>query len=202
MSVSTYATLKASIIDWSKRGDILSLVDDFIDLAESDMWTKLRIRDMETTTTGSVSARTLALPAGFQQMRRMRLISGGQSYDLEYVAPESLKIDATSGLPESFTVTSQIEFNRTPDSTYTYEIVHYASLTALSDSNTTNAILTRFPAIYLFGALMFCSMWAMDDASMQKWATMYQEAIDRANGGDRRGRHGPAPRMKVEGSTP
>lgn len=202
MAFTTYATLKTSIIEWSKRGDILSLVDDFIDLAESEMWTQLRIRDMETTSTGSVSARTLALPTGFQQMRRLRLTSGGNSYDLEYVTPESMTVDSTSGLPSQFTITSQIEFNRTPDATYTYEIIHYASLTALSDSATSNGVLSRFPMVYLYGALKYCAQWGLNGEEEVKYSNAFSNAIMQANSTDRRGRHGPAPVMKVEGSKP
>lgn len=202
MSINTYATLKTSIIAWSKRADILSLVDDFIDLAESDMWTKLRIRDMETVTTGSIAARTLALPSGFLQMRKLRLISGNKSFELEFATPESLKVDSTNGLPSAFTVNTQIEFNRTPDSTYTYEITYYKSLTPLSDAAPTNAVLTRFPTIYLFGALMFEGAWELNAEKEAKNQSLYLAAIERANSVDQKGRYGPAPRMRVEGSTP
>ena len=41
MAISNYLELKASVQRWAKRGDINSLIDDFIDLAESDIWQNL-----------------------------------------------------------------------------------------------------------------------------------------------------------------
>ena len=53
MAINTYATLKDSIVSWSKNSgsQVLSRVDDFIDLAEADIWERLRIRDMEVNST-------------------------------------------------------------------------------------------------------------------------------------------------------
>ena len=204
MSISTYLELKTAIQNWSKRSDTLSVIDDFIDLAESDIWTNLKSRSMEGTATGSTgtSDRYLALPTGFLSMRKFRIYTGGVSYEIEYRAPESMNIQPSAGRPRFFTVTDQVEFDRTPDSAYSYEMAHFKSLTALSASNTTNDILARFPAIYLYGSLFHFAQWAHDDAMIQKYSLLFDEAMKRANKLDRRGRHGPAPAMHIEGSTP
>lgn len=202
MSLSTYAGLKDAIESWSHRNDVASRLDDFIDLAESEMFRYLRIRDMETRTTASLSTRYLALPTGFLEMRRVRLISGGQYYDLNYATPEGLKIDASTGVPTSYTITSQLEFDRTPDSTYTIEYQYYQQSTALSSGNTSNAVLTRFPNIYLFGALWALYMWALQEDKAEYYHNKMMQAIRTANREDVKGRHGPAPAMKVGGPSP
>ena len=207
MPFSTYAELKAAIPNaagWAKRSDILTLVDDFIDLAEADMWQTLRTRDMETLTTGTLgtSDRFLALPSNFLEMRKFRFTAGGVSYELIYNSPESLRIVAGAGRPKHYTITSQIEMERVPDSAYAYEIQHYQQLTPLSSSNTSNAILSRFPSIYLFGTVYHCAVWAMNDPMAVKYSTLFADAMERANNLDRRGRRGAAKAMRVEGSTP
>ena len=73
MAISTYEQLKSALNDWGKRGDADAYLDTFIDLAESDIWRDLRIRDMETRATGNLSGRTLALPSGYLEMRKFRL---------------------------------------------------------------------------------------------------------------------------------
>ena len=57
MSISTYLELKTAIQNWSKRSDTLSVIDDFIDLAESDIAVNLKVRSMEGTATGSTGSR-------------------------------------------------------------------------------------------------------------------------------------------------
>jgi hypothetical protein len=203
MAISNYLELKQAIERWAKRGDIASLTDDFIDLAESDIWQHLRIRDMEARATAVTGAdRFLALPDGFLEMRKLTLVSGSLRYDLTSVVPESLKLQGTSGIPSSFTVTSQLEFNRIPAGNYTAEMQYYKTLTPLSTTDPVNAVLTRFPSIYLYGALFHFAQWAHNDAMLQKYVALFSKEIELANKSDRRGRYGPAPAMRIEGSTP
>ena len=203
MAISNYLELKQAIERWAKRGDIASLTDDFIDLAESDIWQHLRIRDMEARATAITGAdRFLALPDGFLEMRKLTLVSGSLRYDLTSVVPESLKLQGTSGIPSSFTVTSQLEFNRIPAGNYTAEMQYYKTLTPLSTTDPVNAVLTRFPSIYLYGALFHFAQWAHNDAMLQKYVALFSKEIELANKSDRRGRYGPAPAMRIEGSTP
>lgn len=204
MSILTYAELKTAIENWAKRSDIGGVIDDFIDLAEADMWQRLEIRDMDTraTATTSTSDRFLALPTGFIKMRKLRLVSGSQQYDLRQQTPESMNVISSSGIPTDFTVTSQLEFNRTPGSAYTAEMQYYKELDALSASNTSNGVLTRFPNLYLYGSLMYFAQWAMDDNMLAKYSNLFYAAINDANEKDRKGRYGPAPQMRREGPTP
>lgn len=204
MAISSYNELKTAIQNWAKRGDILSVVDDFIGLAEADIWQTLKIRDMEAraTATAPTADRFLQLPDGFLKMRKLVLVSGSTNYELRHVAPESMQVEPAAGRPKEFTVTTQLEFDRTPDSAYTVEMQYYRSLTALSSSNQTNGVLTRFPSVYLYGSLFHFAQWAHNNDLLAKYGALFGEAIDAANKVDRRGRHGPAPAMRTEGSTP
>ena len=112
MAFGTYAELKTAIIDYSGRSDLSVRVDDFIDLAESEMFANqfspLRFRQEETRSTAlaSTSSRFLALPTGFKSMRRLRIqLASTDSCDIEYRSPDQLPINAASGLPAFFTVT-------------------------------------------------------------------------------------------------
>jgi hypothetical protein len=202
MSLTTYLGLKDAIESWSHRNDVASRLDDFIDLAESEMFRHLRIRDMETRTTATTSGRYLALPTGFLEMRRVRLISGAQYFELLYSTPEGMYISQDSGIPGVYTITSQLEFDRSPDSAYTIEYQYYAILTALSATNTSNAVLTRFPNIYLYGALWALYLWALQEDKAEYYYGKFRQAIQTANREDSKGRHGPAPAMRYGGSTP
>ena len=201
MAISTYNELKTAIGDWGKRTDADSKVDTFIDLAESDIWDTLRIRDMETRATGNLSGRTLALPTDFLESRKLRLTTS-PSKELTFRVPEAMNIENDAGTPTDYTITDQIEFNKVPDSTYGYELSYFKSLTALSASNTTNGVLTRFPMIYLYGSLKHYFDWARNDEQAMKYEMKFDRALTKANNSDKKGRYPSAKSMKREGATP
>ncbi len=208
MAITTYNDLKDAITggpnSWSKRGDIGSRFDDFVGLAEADIWEELRIRDMEFFATGTLSTtnRYLAFPTDFLESRALKLVSGSLRYEVSYSAPESLVIQPAPGRPKHYTLTDRIEFDRVSDSAYTYEMYIYRSLTGLSSSNQTNAVLTRFPSIYLYGCLFHFAQWAQNDLMLTKYAPLFLGSIEKANKADRRNRYPAGKSMRVEGSTP
>jgi hypothetical protein len=59
--------------------------------------------------------------------------------------------------------------------------VFYSKIPALSDSNTTNWLLTASPDIYLYGSLMQSAPYLRDDDRVGIWASLYQKAIDDLN---------------------
>lgn len=195
MALDSYANLKVSIIEWSKRSDILSLTDDFIDIAESLMYSnpdaQLRIRDMETRATGALSTadRYEALPTRYLQMRQVKLNLAHGDFLIDYQAPESMILKDVAGVPCFYTISNQIEFDRVPDDTYQIEFLYYQTLAPLSASATTNAILTRFPHIYLYGALYACADWALQPEQAAAYYQRFIAAIRGANQQDRRGRY-------------
>lgn len=202
MSLTTYLGLRDAIEAWSHRNDVASRLDDFIDMAESEMLKWLRIRDMETRSTAMTAGRYLSLPPAFMEMRRLQIVSGTQYFEILQATPEGMKITADSGMPKLFVVTSQLEFDRVPDSTYTVEMQYYAKPTALSSSNTSNAVLTRFPSIYLFGSLWALYQWSLQEDKAEYFNQKFMQAIQSANREDKKGRHGPAPAMRYGGPTP
>lgn len=207
MAISTYAELKQAIQNWAKRSDISSVIDDFIDLAEADIWQRLQIREMEhrTTLNSSITTRYVALPSDFLHARRLKIDRSASNLSdvvLEYAAPMALRVVENEGMPLTFTITSQIELDRVSDQVYTLDLQYVRSLTPLSASATSNAVLTRFPMVYLYAALFHFGNWSQDDAITQKYATLAEGAINSANALDRRGRYGPAPGVRMLGATP
>ena len=212
MALTTFADLKASIVSWSKRNDISNMVDDFIVLAEAEMYNNqpgpIRIRAMEARATASVStsSRFLELPTDFLQMRRLKLNSpfGTSSYDtdIEYYSPEQMPLCGLVNVPRFFTVTTQLEFDSTPDQAYTIEMQYLKKLTALSDSNTTNYILTNYPTIYLYGTLWALFQYSMEQDVAEYYYSEFIKSIQGANATDQAGRYGSAPVVRIEGYTP
>lgn len=204
MAITTYAELKSAIQGWSKRTDTLTVIDDFIDLAEADIWQRLTIRDMEGRATAATSTTTrfLELPSGFLSMRSFTIEVDDEEYPIRSNTTGSMPVYSDAGIPIEFCITSEIAFNRVSDQAYTVQMQYFKSLDALSASNTTNAVLARFPMIYLYGALFHFANWAQDDEMVQKYALLFDGAVTTANSKDRRGRYGPSPSVKMRVSTP
>lgn len=208
MAITTYQELKVAIQDWSKRSDTLSMLDTFIDLAEVEMYANdgesLRIRDMEVATTGvtSITTRYMALPTRFIEFRRLKVNLTQGDLRLQFSPIDQMRISPTSGLPKFFTVTSQVEFDRISDQVYTVGIDYYQTLAPLTAAAPTNAILTRFPTIYLWGSLAALYQWSMQPDKALYYHQQFLAGISRANLQDRKGRYGPAPAIKMEGPTP
>ena len=201
MPFDTYGNLKTAITNWSSRKDVANLVDDFIDLTETEMWKTLRIRDMETSAGITVSGRVAQLPTSYVAARSIIHVVGGVSRRIDFLAPQSQKIRSGAGTPVNFTIRDNIEADKTVTGTITLE--YYASLTALGSGAgaTANGVLTRFPDIYLFGCLAQLYSFGQDTEEESKWRSKFERAILGANKRDRDGRY-LAPAGRVRGSTP
>jgi hypothetical protein len=208
MSLNTYNNLKKSIINWSKRSDLDLLVDDFIDLTEVDMFKSsriheaLEIRGEETTSSASVSTKFFALPDNYHSWRSIRLALSDGSGEINYKAPNQLQRRGGTGMPRYFTIGSQVEFDITPDRTYTVEVNYFKKPASLSPTQTTNIVLDNHPDIYLHGALYMLFNYAQDDQQALRHQALYSDAINGANQADEDGRYGPAPYARIDGPTP
>ena len=182
MSLSTFANLKTSIADHLDRDDLSDYIPDFITLAEARHKRDVRIKEMISRTSVTVNARQISLPTGLIEPISFRLLTNPVT-DLTYVNYHEINRlrDETSGKPLYYTVSSEIEFEKSPDSSYSGEMVYWKEETALSDSNTSNNILAQAPDIYLYGALIASAPFLMDDPRLTVWAELYKESVRGAN---------------------
>ena len=214
MAITTYTELKAAIVDWSARTSLADKADEFIDLTESMFRrpyshpTQQRmggLRANKTRTTGTLTsgANSLALPSDFLELDRLTLT--GDNLTLEWVPAERLaQITLNgSGQPRYFSVEDAIYFDRTPDSDYAYGLSYWPQPAALSDSNTTNWVLTNYPDVYLAGCMYWASRYKQDLEMATTWAQQYKDAVSLASMAYAKGRVSQGPiSIQYEGATP
>ena len=205
MAIDTFDKLTQEIIDFSHRRDLDLKIPTFIELAETAMYANpdeiLKIRGAEVTLDTVTSGQTLALPTDYQSMRSLRLITASSDTQrVEYRGPSQIEYCSGTGLPYSFTVDSSIEFNITPDTVYDVEMKYFSVPAPLTSANQSNAILTSFPTVYLFGALWTAFEFAMDTENSNKYRQLFIAAIKGANKKDKQGRYGPALAMTPAGT--
>jgi hypothetical protein len=195
MAIGTFAQLKTAAANWLDRSDLTDRIPEFITLAEARFNRILRTRDMETVSTAISTAagtREYSLPTGFVQMKEFHLTTDPLT-PLAYITPEMMtRIWAGSGRgkPEVFTIIADnVRLGPNPDAVYTTSMLYYKTFTALSDSATTNDMLTNNPDVYLYGVLLEAEPFIMNDARVQIWATAFQQAIGDIQNQDNKDRH-------------
>jgi len=194
MAIGTYAELQTAVANWLDRDDLTARIPEFIALAEARMNRVLRIRLMEAKYTASTVAaqRNYALPTSYIQMRNFQ-INTSPITPLQYVTPEiydRLWGGSTDGTPQFYTIVAgEVQLGPLPASILTMEMLFYKKITALSGSNTTEAMLTDNPDVYLYGALLEAEPFIMNDERVGLWGQGFQQAIKDLQEQDNKDRH-------------
>jgi len=186
MPITTYAELKTNIAEFLNRDDLASISSTFISLAEDDLNLRLRHWRQEKRSTAEIDTQYSAIPADMLEIIRFYTTSG-DTRPLELISQAEM-LDRkfrnlnTSGQPAYYALTAgEIEVYPVPDGTYTSELYYYSRIPALSDSNTSNWVLDYYSSAYLYGSLIHSAPYLKDDARIQVWAALYQNAIDAIN---------------------
>lgn len=194
MAITTYAELKTAVANWLNRDDLTAVIPDFISLAEADFDRVIRHWRMEERSTANLDARYTALPSGFLEAVRFHL--DVDERPIELLTPLSLQQrrennSDTLGKPKFYAIIAgQIEVFPTPDTAYNSELYYYVGIPNLSDSNTSNWLLTYFPDVYLYGALVHAAPYLVDDERLATWASLYQSAINGINANNEKAKFG------------
>lgn len=202
MAINTYATLQSSISDWLNRSDLTSAIESFISLAEAQMNRSIRHRDMIERAQATIDSEYSATPADWIQSASL-ILETTPVTQLDYVTNEEMNrkksASVATGKPQCYThIGDEIQVYPAPDSTsYTAELVYYAKIPALSDSNTSNWLLLSHPDIYLYGSLMQSAPYLVDDQRLGVWASLYQKAIEDLTISDQRTQGQSSVRMRA-----
>lgn len=188
MSIGTYAELKTAVASWLHRTDLEAKIPDFIRLNEAYLSANVRSRSMETRTdlTCTISDGYVTLPTDMLEMRRLVLNrTDGTLRPLKYVTPDELVNDYPwneTGEPTVFTVIgNELQLARIPDAAYTLELTYVQRIPALSDSNTTNWLLTAYPNVYLYGTLFQACQFAFEEAQRDQYMQLLKDGMEAIN---------------------
>lgn len=189
MPFTNYTELKAAVIDWLHKPSLIAQVPDFIALAETSINRIAQVRSMENEVPLPLAAgvRTLALPAGFTSPLAVWL---GETHrqELSAATPEELPVSAIAGCPRYWTLDGvALAFDCPADINRTVTL-RYRGGFKLSDQAPTNALLTKYPDIYLYGALLQAAPWLRDIAQIQTCQAFYDRTVREINATESRAR--------------
>ena len=158
MALDTYANLKTAVADWMHRSDITGNVEDWITLAEARLNRELNPVEEEVTLTGTQGSRTIDV-SSYSIVEPLRLYwqetSSGD--EIKLTKKDSFPYYSTAGKPSLWMYDSddeEINFDVPLDSAYSFRFQFRERFT-LSDTATTNWLLTNYPDVYLAA----CCVW-------------------------------------------
>jgi len=183
MALDTFANLKTALATWLRRDDLTASIPDFITLAEAQINRRLKDAKVTARATATISDEYSAVPSRFGGVVSFDLATSPKTPLRQYSPPELNGLVATiyqtTGKPLAFAVVgSEFRFAPSPGESYTAELTYYQGVAALSDSATTNWLLTDHPDAYLYGALVQSAPFLRADERLGVWGTLFTTALD------------------------
>ena len=174
-----YATLKSNIEAWSLRGDLTSLIPSFVSMAETEIFkthnTPLRVREMETEVTLSVTSLAATVPSDFLEARYVKLDDSVQT-TLLYKAPEIWNPNSSG----SFTMVAG-EIRLPNGSTSGVKLAYLAKPAALASDSDTNAVLENYYSVYYTASMKYASAYVKDAAAVAAYQGQLDTYMDSAS---------------------
>lgn len=190
MPITSYATLQDAVARWSGNSSdnqFATAVQDAIAMAEDEMDTVLRVPEMITRQRATATGEFESLPSGCLKIIRVGLIdSDGVETTLDCISEHQFPAYplAATGEPRLYAIIGpQIRFKPapTPDDTALYRITYFGAIPRLADDNPCTAVLLAYQNVYLYGALKHIAAYTNNDAAMQRWAALFEDAVNKAN---------------------
>lgn len=211
--ITDYDSLKADVASQLARSNITSdsaSVETDIALAEGLINRKLRVVQMEedTTITCVATEDSVDLPDNYLEQRNLEFNSAprGIKY-LPLTKFKNLKIYTGASRPLAYTSSNNktnrvqaLKFAPTPDDNYALTLTYYSKIPALSDSNTTNWLLSYDPELYLNTSLYFAFR-RLRNSLAGEYLTLSQNRINEMNDEEQMKKLGPSgTRISVRGN--
>lgn len=180
MPFDTYATLQTTVIDWLHRDNLAAKVPDFIALAEAAINRKLNIapKEVDVPLAMTPGSRYVTYPTSMSEPIALWDETSQPRSQMTPMLPETLPVNnSVSGRPKYWAIDgARLAFERPADSAYSLTF-RYVQDTNLSNANPTNAVLTRAPDLYLYGALAQAAPYMRDDARIGFWKSEFARLL-------------------------
>lgn len=195
MAISTYDELQTALKNWIDDSTLADArLEEMIAMAEGPFRRRVRDIEMEVRSQATLTGEYLALPTDFAEKRSIHL-EGSTDSALTYVSPQWLASRAfSSNKQKYYTITDgQFKFAPFNSASRTVELIYLAKFAALSDSATTNWLLTNHPDIYFWGSIFYGNVFIADDDRAAKAERMFEKVMIELDQYTIRKRHGGGP---------
>ena len=182
--VTNYSTLQTHIADTLNRGDLTSVIPNFIQQFEAEARRDERFRRLAEVSSFGISADGVSLPSDFYQLESW--YHDGATYfgPIGQVNPDMIGklkgVYGDTGVPQfAALVDGKARFAPEPDATYTTRMTYWRKINNLSATITTNWLLDEAPDIYLYGCLLESAPYLKDDERLGTWMSLYESRVEK-----------------------
>lgn len=191
MSFSNYSTFRVSVGAWLDATELTTAqLDDIINMAENRIFRECRTRELETTTTATISSGTVAVPSDYREMK-LAYVNSSPIRELERRSAEWILTNypLRSADGDSIYIArdgSNFIFGPYPSSNDQVVIRYYRNPTAMSGgADTVNSLYQQNEDLYLYASLVQGELFLQRQKRSQTWELMYQNALNRVNNEDK-----------------
>lgn len=197
MAISNYAELKSAVADWLNRADLTSAIPNFVALAEAKFNRDLRTRQQVKRAYATLTGQYIQLPTDWAEGINLQL-NVNPIRVLDFVTTDQAdRIKARrygDTNADAYTIVgSQLEVIPVVGDDTEIEMAYYAKVPALSDSNTTNWLLTEWPDLYLYGTLVHAAPYLREDDRIATWKGLADQLTEEIRMSDERAKHSGGP---------
>lgn len=182
-TITSYATLQAAIADYLNRQDLTAQIPMFIQFCEADLNTRLRCREQIVRAEATSDNEYVQLPSDWLEAVNLQIVDG--TSPLRFVTMDEADIinrERRYPYVAAYSLMDgAIELVPPPAADVAIEMVYYSKIPALSDSNTSNWLLTKAPDVYLYGALTHAAPFLVDDQRVAVFGSFYTGRVQALN---------------------
>ncbi len=179
--ITNYDELKAAVISWLKRNDLISQTENFIQLAEGHFNRTVRAAEMTARAQIIVDSEFIALPDDLLSFKELH-IEGKTEQTIDYITPQIMSKELGGGLYYTI-IDGQIKLypTPTPEKPIQLELIYVQKISPLSDTNPSNWLLENHPDIYLNAALAQAEWYLENLDKAMFWEQKTNSYIEKLN---------------------
>lgn len=180
--ITDYDSLQTAVGDYLARSDLTTFVPNFVQNCEAKLLRILRIRQMETALSGTVSSGVLAVPSDYLQLK-YAYVDRSPIQWLEVTTAENIyntyPVRSGGEIPVLIArEAGNFIFGPYP-SNVSIKGVYYAKPDLLrDDSDGSNFLTDDMPDLLLYGSLLEAEPFIKNDPRVALWQTMYERALE------------------------
>ena len=204
-----YGALKAAVIAYANRDDLLALFPTFMEMAEHRIYAGAQAGTDSSFATPPLRLSTMikvvnpastTLPDDFTEMKRVSAIVGGAKMPLDFIPFEVSGINETRiGRPSYFSLNGN-SIVYSPMFTNDVEIVYYGKFTTPVADTDTNWLTINAAAVYLSALLIEVAVYTRDDGMFHQQTERYVSAMNGLQSQDDGNKHSGANlRVRTDG---
>ena len=176
------AELQQLIADYLHRTDLNALIPAWIDMTRQRIGRDLRSQYNQVvlapfTSTGQISP----LPADYRGMKELSYTQGQARIQLRAASVDAMAAYAQTGVGTRWYRIDGMNIELVPYQERDYRLIYYNAPSALTEDDSTNDVLTNYPYLYLYGALVEGFFYTQDGGGHQKALENYTSEVSELN---------------------